>query len=223
MNDSTDMPTYQHTIPASAPIPIANPVSPLDESHFRLLRQITEQRRPIRKAARTARGSAITILVIAAASAPLLIFSPTWQALLIVAGIGVIGVREYIGAQRMRQGIPSAATFLGYNQVAFIALIVIYCVVQMLSFSGAEARGELISPELQSQLAMMPGLEHDINSQIESLAPLVTYGFYSLVIVLSAAVQGSLAYYYFTRKRHLAALQQNTPAWIQRLFTELDA
>jgi len=207
---------------ASARSPVAEPASPLDESHFQLLRQVTEGRRPIRNAARTARISAITILVIGAVSTPLLLLSPSWQGLFAVAGIWAIGVFEYIGSQRMRQGLPSAAAFLGRNQLAFIALIVVYCVLQMLSFSGARARDELISPELQSQLAMLPGLEHDIDSQLGFWAPIVTYGFYSLVIVLSLAVQGSLAFYYFTRKRHLEMLAHHTPAWIRRLFTELD-
>ena len=194
----------------------------MDESHFQYLRHVTERRRPIRSAARTARVSAVTILVIAAGSTPLLLLSPTWQSFLAVAGLWVIGAREYIGAQQMRRGLPSAATYLGRNQLAFIALIVVYCAIQMLTFSGAQARDAMISPELQSQLAMLPSLQHDVEGQIEYWAPLVTYGLYSLVIVLSAAFQGGLASYYFSRKRHLEALTQNTPAWIQRLFTELD-
>ena len=214
---------HENAAPESARNPVAEPASPLDESHFQFLRHVTEQRRPIRNAARTARGSAITILVVGAASVPLLLLSPSWRALFVVAGIWVIGVREYIGSQRMRQCLPSAATFLGRNQLAFIALIVVYCTLQMLSFSGARARDAMISPELQSQLAMLPGLQDDIHRQIELWAPLEHYGFYSLVIVLSMAVQGSLASYYFTRKRHLETLAQHTPAWIQRLFTELDA
>ena len=131
---------YETAVPESARNPAAEPASPLDESHFQFLRHVTERRRPIRNAARTARASAITILVIGAGSTPLLLFSPSCQGLLVVAGIWVIGVREYIGSQRMRQGLPSAAVFLGRNQLAFITLIVAYCLIQMLTFSGARAR-----------------------------------------------------------------------------------
>jgi len=208
--------------PTSADIPVAEPASPLLESHFQQIQLAHLQRRPILKAAKRARGSAITILVIAAGSVPFVLISPGWLDLLIVAGLGVIGAREYIGAQQMRQGLPTAAKYLGYNQLIFIALICVYCVLQMLSFSNDQTRGTLISPEVQSQLAMLPGLEHDINSQIDFWAPLVNYGFYSLVIVISAIVQGSMSYYYFTRQRYLDALTQNTPAWIQRLFAELN-
>jgi hypothetical protein len=42
------------------------------------------------------------------------------------------------------------------------------------------------------------------------------------VILLSAGFQGGLAVYYFTRKKHLEALQRSTPAWVQRLFAELE-
>lgn len=84
----------------------------------------------------------------------------------------------------------------------------------MLTFSNAET---LVSPELRSQLAQLPGLEQDI----AHWAPIATYGFYSLVIALSIAAQGGLALYYFTRRPYLETLQRTTPPWVQRLFTEL--
>lgn len=208
------------------PVPVdaqaAEPASPLDESHFQLIQLAARQRQPVLKAAKRAKGSAITILVIAACSVPFVLFSPGWLDFMAVAGIALIGVREYIGAQQMRQGKPEAASYLGYNQLIFIGMICVYCAIQMLSFSNEQARGTLISPELQSQLAMLPDLQADVNDKIDYWAPLIHYAFYSLVIIISAAVQGSFSYYYFNRKRHLEALNANTPDWIQRLFAELE-
>ncbi len=205
----------------AARVPAAEPVSPLEEAHFSLLRRAMDGRRPVRKAARTARFSAITILAIGIISIPLVLLSPSWAGFLVVTGICVIGVVEYIGSQRMRQGLPSAAVFLARNQLAFVAVILVYCLVQMLTFSSKQARSALISPEMQSQLSQLPGLEQDIEQELEFWAPIATYGFYSLVMVLSIGVQGSLALYYFTRKRHLEALAQANPPWVRRLFIEL--
>jgi hypothetical protein len=201
--------------PANTP----EPATPLTEEHFALLRRAVACREPVRRATRTARFSAITTLVIGVAGIPLAIISPSWSAILAIAGVCTIGVLEYIGAQRMRRGLPSAARFLGTNQLAFLGLITLYCVSQMLSFSTAATQSTLLSADMQAQLSQLQDV--DLNREIKAWAPLVSYGFYSLVILLSVGFQGGLAMYYFTRKRHLEAFTAATPAWVQRLFSEL--
>lgn len=200
--------------PQARAIPPAQPASPLTEAHFALLREMAAARQPVRKAARKARVSAITTLAIGALGLPLTLFFPGWLSFAMAVGICTIGAIEYVGARRLRAGQPTAAGFLGRNQLAFLGLIVAYCLIQMLTFSNADT---LVSPELRSQLAQLPGLEQDITHW----APIVTYGFYSIVIVLSIAAQGGLALYYFTRRPYLETLQRTTPPWVQRLFTEL--
>ena len=199
----------------------AESVDPLGEEHHTLLRQAVAARRPVRKVAGTARTSAITTLLIGAASVPFVIFSPSAVSLLVVAGICTVGVVEYRGAQRIRRGEPDAAVLLGRNQMAFLTLIVAYCVIQMAMFSADSASASLISPEVRSQLSQAGALKLDIEKQIDFWAPIATYGFYTLVIAVTAAVQGRMAYYYFSRRRHLQTLQDSTPPWVQRLFLEL--
>jgi len=214
--------SWRPAAPAARPAILREAAGPLSEVDFDLLRQAAAARGPVRRAARTARTSAITILAVGALGVPLLAVSPSWLGLLMVLGIAAVGVVEYVGARRMRRGEPTAAVFLARNQVAFMGLIVAYCLIRMLTFSPAQARVGLLSSELQSELSQLPGFEQDIDRQLQSWAPLVTYGFYALVIVLSLAAQGGLALYYFTRRRHLEALEHDTPAWIRRLFRELD-
>ena len=199
----------------------AEPAGPLTEEHYRLLRQAAAARYPIKKVVRTARISAITILVIGVAGIPLVLFYPSWLSVLMTVGICAIGVIEYVGARRIQQGLPSAAVLLGKNQLAFMTLIVVYCIIQMLTFSAAPAGGKPGSGDLQSALSPLDNLDPSLGRSIQSWVPIVTYGFYSLVIVLSIAFQGGLALYYFRRKRPLEVIQQGTSAWILRVFTEL--
>jgi hypothetical protein len=167
--------------------------------------------------------SASVTLVIGVASVPFVALSPSWDSILIVAGIGVIGVVEYIGYKRLRRGDPSAARFLGRNQLAFLALIAFYCAVQMISFSRGGLQAALLSPDTRSQLAGMPDVAQALDSQMAPYArmmPLMVYGFYGLVIVVSIFSQGGLALYYFTRRKRLEAFARETPEWVRRLFIE---
>jgi hypothetical protein len=216
---TTNAPRHPAQLPTARPVSPDDALGPLSEAHYALLRRTLAARRPIRNAARTAHSSAVTILVIGVAGIPVVLLSPGWIGVVMVIGICTIGVLEFKGAQQMRAAVPTAAVFLARNQLAFLALITAYCIYQMATFDLATATG--ITPELQSQFAQVPGLERDLTRELNQWGPLLTYGFYSLVIVASIAAQGGLALYYFTRRKHLAVHQQATPAWIRRLFTEL--
>lgn len=203
--------------------PIASPTSPapLSEAHFALLRRALTCRQPVHKAARTARFSAFTILVIGVAGIPVALFWPSWLSVLAVAGICTIGVVEYAGARRLQRGEVSAARLLGMNQLVFMGLIAAYCVAQMATLRGAATGAAALPADVQEQLSQLQGLDLDLDRELRAWAPLAPYGFYSLVLILSVCFQGGLALYYFTRRRHLLAFAQTTPEWVQRLFNEL--
>ena len=78
-----------------------------------------------------------------------------------------------------------------------------------------------VSPEFQAQLAQLQGAGQDLQRQLDFWTPIITYGVYGLVILVSVAAQGGLALYYYTRRRHLADFADFTPPWIQRLIAEL--
>jgi len=210
------------TPPVSGESPAAAPpsASPLDESQFALVQEAARTYKPIKRATWTALSSSIVTLLIGASAVPFLLIWPSFSGLLITVGLGVIGVVEFLGYRKLRKADPAAARFLATNQLAFLGLIVFYGLFQMLSFSPEDAKAAALSPEVRAQLGAAPDMARAIDRDIERWAPLVTYGFYSLVIVLSLFFQGGMAYYYFTRRKFLEAFQRQTPPWVRRLLVE---
>lgn len=188
-------------------------VGPLSEQDYLVLRQALLARVPIQKAARIARKSAISILVVGVTSIPLAAFSMSASGLMVVAAICIIGYLEYVGCRRMKAAEPAAASHLGWNQVVFIVLIALYCIDQMLSASN----GGGVSDDARAKLSRVPELARTV----ETILPAATFLVYGLVMVVSLLVQGTLAWYYFSRRKYLDMLQRTTPAWVQRLFREL--
>ena len=207
---------------AVGPPPAAPPgASPLDESQFALVQEAAQNYKPIKKAARIALGSAVTTLIIGACAVPFTLVWPSFAGALVTVGLCVIGVVEFLGYRKMMRADPSAARHLAANQLAFLGLIVLYCAIQMLTFSTEDVKAVALSPEFRAQLDAMPDLARGIDRDIEQWAPLATYGFYSLVIVLSVFFQGGLALYYFTRRKSLEAFQRQPP-WVRRVLAECE-
>lgn len=204
------------------PLPLSPPAAPLDESQYQQIRGAAVARRVVRSAGRTARLSGIVTVSIAGLSLLTTAVSFNLVGLVLSAGIVVIGIVEFLGSRRFRRGEAAAARALGINQLAFLGLIAAYCVLQMATFSASSAQEAMLSPEFRSQLSALPGMQSDINAMVGKWAPLITYGFYALVILLSIGCQGAMALYYFTRRKHILAFNAGVPEWIQRLFREAD-
>ena len=191
-----------------------------------MIRSAALSRRVINKAAKTARATGTTTLIIGILAVPVVLLSPSAFGAVIAGGICVIGAMELAGSRKMREADPTAATFLGRNQIAFLALICLYCICQMIDFNPESIKDAAVSPAFRNQLSAMPGsadYTDKIDSLIDRWAPVAIYGFYSLVIALSLACQGSLALYYFTRKRHLENYHTDNPEWVRRIFVETAA
>ena len=200
---------------------LADPASPMDEMQFLVLRQAVIRRRPLRRAARVARFSAWTILVIGVGGWPVLLFSPSLSGLVVVGGICLIGVLEYVGADKMRRGQRDAPAFLARNQLMFVGLIAAYCVYQMVTFNPDEMRAAAgLSGKDAQVLELGAG---DLTRTLDSLLPVAVYGFYLLVILLIAVCQGGLALYYFTRKKYIEVFERDAPLWVKRILAEVES
>jgi len=206
---------------AGGSLPAAPPpaASPLDEAQYALVQEAARDYKAIKKVGWIALGSSITTLAIGVLAAPFTVFWPSFAAAFITVGLLVIGMVEFMGYQKLQKADPSAARWLARNQLAFLGLITIYCGLQMLTFSPEDVKREAMSPEFRSQLGNMPEMAAEVDGIIEKWAPLATYGFYSLVIVLSVLFQGGLALYYYTRHKLLDAFQLRPP-WVRRLLVE---
>jgi len=204
-----------------APFETADP--PLTERHYAEVRQAVRARRRVKGAARTALFSGAVTLAIGLLAAPFALIWPSASGVIVVVGVCAVGAVELVGYGRMRRAEPSAARFLGLNQLALLGVVTLYCVMQMAAFSPQEAQAAAMSPEVRSQLSAVPEMARSIDNLVLQWAPIVTYGFYSLVIGLSVCSQGGMALYYFTRRKHIERFNRATPEWIRRLFVEMKA
>jgi hypothetical protein len=185
---------------------------PLNAAHRRQLTLANEQAKPIRKAARVAAFNGWATAAAAALSAPFALFS--LSGLLVFAGLSVVAFNELHGRNRLLRFDPRAATFLGWNQIGLLAIVVLYCLWAIhTNLSGASA----VSVELQAYSELESALGS--LSGIETLARQLVVAFYGSVIALSIVFQGINALYYFTRRKHVEAYIANTPAWIRELQT----
>ena len=205
-------------IPGMPAMPPAMPgAGPLSEADFQAVRQAVVRRKAIRNASRVANGSATIAIVLGAAIFLLSLWMQSFASAVAAIIVCAAGFVEFLGYCRMRRAQRSAPVILGTNQLVLLGLIIIWCVVQMATFTPETAKG-LMSPEFRSQLsAAMPELEQWIDKQV----PIFYYGFYSLVIVCSIGFQGGLAFYYLTRRKHIDAYNRDTPPWVARLFSEM--
>ena len=98
---------------------------PLTAEHRRELSAARGRGKTIRKAARVAAFNGWTTALIAAVSAPFSIGSPVGLAL--TAGIAVVAINEFRGRKQLLNFEPRGATLLGWNQLGFLAMIIVYC------------------------------------------------------------------------------------------------
>lgn len=212
-------------LPPSIPGPVQSPPSgatsresgvPLDDMQLLLLRQAVVRRRPVRRAAWVAFTSAWTILVIAVLAWPVVMLMPSPVGLVVVAGITLVGVMEYIGSGRMWRMERSAPAFLARNQLTFVLLIVAYCVYRMVTFSPQALYS---SPETREMLAQVAG---DLQEAVEAVVPFFYYAIYGLIAFLIVVCQGGLACYYITRRQYIDRFERETPAWVKQLMAEVE-
>ena len=194
--------------------------SPIGEKELALIRQAAVRRRKVQRAAAVARSSAVATLVIGFLALPLVVVSPSLSGVVVMAGVIAVGVREWMGQEKMRRAEAGAARHLGWNQVALLGVITFYCLLEMAAISAEEMKTAAMSAKEQLA-ALLPGMTVEMDRRIETLVPYLVYGFYTLVILVSAAFQGGMALYYFTRRKHVEAFNRETPEWVRKIFVEV--
>lgn len=190
---------------------------PLTQEHHRELALAAGRAKRIRKVARVAAFNGWTIGIFAAVSAPFVLFSFSMAGFFVTVGLAIIAYNEFQGRKRLLRFDPSSSTLLGWNQVALLALIIVYCLWML--FSGLTGAGPFAAeikanPEITAALGSL--------GNFDSLYKVIVVAFYGTVIVLSAIFQGLNALYYFTCRKHVEAYVQETPDWVldlQRMTT----
>ncbi len=148
--------------------------------------------------------------VVALLSAPFALFSISGA--LVFIGLSVVAYNEFRGRNRLLQFDPSAATFLGWNQLGLLAIVVVYSL-------GAIQSNLNEAKSITAELGAYSDLETVLGTpdEIETLARQIVFLFYGSVIAASVVFQGLNALYYFSRRKHIDAYIADTPEWIRQL------
>lgn len=172
-------------------------------------RELAAAKKSVKKlhgAARVASFNGWTLAAAAVVSAPFALGSTT--GLLITLGLAVVAFNEFQGRRRLLRFEPSAASYLGWNQLLLMAMIVGYSAWMLhssLNGDNSFAMQLQAEPELQEALGSLDGVEELYGSVVVAV--------YGSVIVASIFFQGLNALYYFTRRKHVEAYVQATPDW----------
>lgn len=188
---------------------------PLTQEHHHELTLAAGRAKKIHKAARVAGFNGWVTGIFAAASAPFALFSMT--GFLVTFGLTLIAYNEFQGRKRLLQFDPASSALLGWNQVALLTMIIVYCLWML--FTGLTGAGPFAAeieanPEIEAALGSL--------DEFDYLYKVLVVAVYGTVIALTAIFQGLNAVYYFTRRKHVEAYLQETPAWVldvQRMTT----
>jgi hypothetical protein len=120
------------------------------------------------------------------------------------AVMGVIAFVEFKGAARVRQLDPTAAKTLGYNQLAFGALLILYALWSMHSVPNLSS--------LSSQLGQNADMVD--TPEVDNWMHMAWYAMYGTVIAVAVFGMGGTALYYFSREKHIREYVQTAAPWV---------
>lgn len=189
---------------------------PLDMQQQEQLALAQRELKPIQRLVKVATFNGWVSGVLAALSAPFAIFSIS--GFIMTTGLAIVAYNEFRGRQMVREFNPKGGELLGWNQVGFLTLIVVYCIFQL-------AYGLLGPNPIEAELAKTPALGQVLGSmdQFIFMYQMILVAIYGLVIVLTLVFQGYNAYFYFSGRRKLEAYLDRTAAWIVELQRKMVA
>ncbi|HEV2292562.1 MAG TPA: hypothetical protein VGR35_01825 [Tepidisphaeraceae bacterium] len=178
--------------------------SPLSAEHLRAMQCAWQRAKKIRRCVIIAQFDGWTIGVFGALTLLFGAFS-IWGWLL-GGGMLAIAYIELSTVERIKRLQPSAARRLGWNQLAFAALLVTY--------AGWSLYGALLGPDpLASTIAAAPEAAAML-APYSSIARTITAAVYVSLAAVAMFAQGGTALYYFTREKYIRAYREQTPGWI---------
>jgi hypothetical protein len=183
------------------------PIQPLSNSQQQQVADANVRARKIRSAAGVAKFNAWSTAIVAVLAAPFAFTS--LSGLFVAVGLSIVAFNEFRGRRLLLNFDPRGPTLLGWIQIGFLALIVVYCVwmlVTGLTGSSSFAAELQANPELREVLGS--------GEELDQIYKLVVVAVYGSVIVLSVIYQGANAYYYFSRRKYLSAYLRDTPGWV---------
>jgi len=148
----------------------------------------------LRRARAVARFNGFSALLLAAPALLFGLFSLT--SLIVGVVLAGFGARELRLGRRLGGLDPDAPRALAVNQLALLAGVLLYCAWQTWTGLTGPTLGER-HPELR-----------DMAADIDGLSRTLTVAVYATVAALSLVFQGLNAWYYASRRPHVAALRE---------------
>jgi len=180
--------------------------APLTEDHQKEIVAAFERSKKIRRAARVAGFNGWVTGFFAICSALSAYFS--LAGIPVAICLGIVTFNEFRGRRRLLQFDTKAPSLLGWNQVGFLSMIIIYCCWMLYSSLTGENEITKIfntNPELSKMLN---------EEELISIMRIAIISIYGSVIVLSIIFQGLNALYYFSIRKHVERFVAETPAWV---------
>ena len=176
---------------------------PLTTQQLRKLNQAGIQKKRLTRAIKIAsfNGSCTVIFAVIA------LIGGVFSTLSLVMGLALAALawNELRGRNFLRQMHPLAPRVLGWNQLAFMGLLIAYSAWNIyFGLTGPSAYAAEIAAH--PQLDTMFGLTR--------LEKLITVSVYGTLIVATIICQGGCAWYYFSRSKYLHAYISDTEPWI---------
>ncbi len=185
----------------------SEPTGPLSQTQQHQVAAAHERAKKIRKAASVASFNGWVTGIFAVCSAPFAVFS--LSGFVMTVGLSIVAYNEFRGRKRLLQFDQRAPAFLGWNQVAFLALIVCYCIWMLIA--GLTSDGPLAA-ELKAKPEL--GAVFDSTGEFDELYRMLVVAVYGSIIVLTGVFQGLNALYYFSRRKYVNAYVEETPDWV---------
>jgi len=172
---------------------------PLSIEELRTLTQASIQQKKVLRAAKVASFNGVCTTIFAAFA----LIGGVFSTLSLVLGLAMAGVayNEFRGRKLMQQMNMRAPSVLGWNQLAFMTLLIGYAAWNMY-FALVTPSSLAAYPELDTKYGLAK-LEHFVNIML-----------WGSVIVASILFQGGCALYYFTRDSVLRAYVTDTAPWV---------
>ena len=184
-------------------------MSMTDEERARL-REASRLHRPLAKAADVGRRNGTSIAICGLLTLLASGFGPDLLGLAIGCVVTVTGFIERRVAPRLLRADAGAAVMLARNELALMAGIVVYALIQI---SLADAN----SAELSRQV----GGTGDMGLDIADLSKSLTQMIYVTVAAVTVLYQGGMARYFLRRREHAAAYLAGAPDWARDLVEGL--
>ncbi len=185
------------------------PDGPLNQQHYAALRNAKTKRSKIDFAIGVATFNGWSVGIFAALSALFLPLSFSLLGVFITLGLGAVAYHEFKGRRLLRALDVSGPRLLGFNQIGLGAVIVVYCLWSLIA--------ELAGPGAYAQTIQEHPELAEILGSTEGLYRLIVVLVYGSVIVLTIPYQALMAWYYFSRSKHLKTYISQTPGWVTDL------